>query len=299
MIPCRNRRRSRRTPALAAAALAVVLAMLLSPAHAARADGACAGAAPAEVSGGGRGNGRGVLGDAAHGVEMLVRDTVHILTSPLRMNTGDALQVGGVLAAAGALMIFDEEIQDAADRNAGSFPLRPLLETGRFLDPVGYGRMNTYYAGGLVASYAAGWETGTAMFGQILTSFTVYGLLKFPVQDLVGRRRPYEDAGAYRFGVTDASSFPSGHTINVIQVATVVSHHVERAWFTWIAYGLAAGVALQRIESDAHWPSDVLLSAVFGVAVARGVIALQEERRLAVVPHTGPQGTGLAAVVRF
>jgi membrane-associated phospholipid phosphatase len=232
-------------------------------------------------------------------VETLVHDTAHILTSPFRMSGADALKVSGYLAAAGVLLIFDEEIHAAVDRNAGVFPLKPMVEVGRFLDPIGYGRMNAYYLGGLGVSYAVGWDTGTAMFGEIVTSFVVYGLLKRPVEWLVGRRRPYEGQGAYAFGQTDATSFPSGHAINAFQLATIVSHHVDRRWFTWAAYFSATCVGLQRIEADAHWPSDIFLSTAFAVATAKGVIALHEDRRLAVVPRFGPDGPGCAVAWRF
>lgn len=237
--------------------------------------------------------------DAVHGVKTLAGDTGHVLASPLRMNRGDALRVGGILTATGLLMVFDEEIRDSFNRNAERFPLEPLVEVGRFLDPVAYGRMNIYYLGGLGISYAANWDTGTSMFGQIVTSFAVYGLLKKPVELAVGRQRPYQEQGAYSFGESDATSFFSGHTVNVFQVATVVSHHVDRAWFTGAAYFAATCVGLQRVEADAHWPSDVLLSAAFAVGVARGVVALHEKRRVALVPHVAPDGPGVGVAWRF
>lgn len=240
-----------------------------------------------------------VLDDTTDAVATAAGDIAHVLTSPLRMSTNDALEVGGFLAATGLIWIFDQEILDAVNRNAEEFPLKPMLEVGRWLDPIGYGSMNIYYLSGLGVSYAAGWDTGTAMFAQIVESFAVYGLLKIPVQELVGRPRPYQDEGPDAFGHDDSTSFPSGHTINAFQLATVVSHHVGRSWFTWAAYFCAASVGLQRIESDSHWPSDVFLSAVGGVAIARGIIGLHEQRRLAVTPQIGPQGLGLAMSLGF
>lgn len=244
-------------------------------------------------------NDHGLFADATHGVSTAARDVTHLLTSPLRMDGGDALEVGGFVAAAGLLMLLDDEIRDAANRNAGAFPLRPALETGRFLDPIGYGTMNLYYLGGLGLSYAAGWEPGVTTCGQLLTSFAVYGLLKIPVQEVVGRARPYQNEGNGAFGFDDSTSFPSGHTINAFMLATVVSENVHRSWFTGVAYTGAVCVGLQRIEADAHWASDVFLSAVAGIAIARGVVGLHEQRRLAVMPRTGPAGTGLSLAIGF
>jgi membrane-associated phospholipid phosphatase len=230
---------------------------------------------------------------------MLVRDTAHILVSPFRMGRRDALQLGAILAGTGVLLAFDQEIYDAVQRNADAFPLRQMAEVGEFLDPLGYGRMNVVYFGGLGVSYLVRWDTGEALFGQVITSFLVYGLVKRPVEALVGRRRPYEGEGPYSFGNDNATSFPSGHTVNIFQLATITSHQVARRWFTGLAFFGAACVAVQRIETDAHWPSDVFLSAAFAVAVARGVIELHERRRLAVVPHAGPGGAGAAVSWRF
>lgn len=242
---------------------------------------------------------RGVAQDAMHGAKTLVLDTAHVLTSPLRMDARDAWALGGILSATGLLMVFDEEIRDSFNRNAEEFPLEPLVEVGRFLDPVAYGRMNVYYLGGLGLSYATGWDTGTSMFGQVLTSFAVYGLLKKPVEWLVGRQRPYQEQGAYRFGESDATSFFSGHTVNIFQVATVVSHHVDRVWFTGAAYLAATCVGLQRVEADAHWASDVLLSAAFAVAVSRTVISLHERRHWSPSLHPDPRAPGVGVTWRF
>lgn len=242
---------------------------------------------------------RNVFDDSWHGVKTLAHDTGHILVSPFRMGKRDALQLGAILTATGVLLIFDEEIHSAINRNAEEFPLKPMVEVGEFLDPLGYGRMNVFYLGGLGGSYLFHWETGEAMFGQIITSFVVYGLLKSPVEMIVGRARPYQDQGAYSFGNDDATSFFSGHTVNVFQLATVVSHHVDRTWFDVLAYFSATSVGLQRIESDAHWPSDVFLSAAFAIAVSRGVIGLHEQRKVSVMPSLGPQGAGLTVGWRF
>ncbi len=242
---------------------------------------------------------RNVFDDSWHGVKTLAHDTAHILVSPFRMGKRDALQLGAILATTGVLLIYDEEIHSAINRNAEEFPLKPMVEVGRFLDPLGYGRMNVFYLGGLGGSYLFRWETGEAMFGQIITSFVVYGLLKVPVETIVGRARPYQDQGAYSFGNDDSTSFFSGHTVNVFQLATVVSHHVDRTWFDVLAYFSATCVGLQRVESDAHWPSDVFLSAAFAIAVSRGVIELHEQRKVSVMPTMGSQGAGLTVGWRF
>jgi len=215
------------------------------------------------------------------------------------MSTRSAVQLGVILAAGGLILVYDQEIYDAVKRSADDFPLKQMVGVGEFLDPLGYGRMNVVYFGGLGVSYIADWDTGTSMFGQIITSFAVYGVLKRPVEALVGRKRPYEGEGPYSFGNDDATSFFSGHTVNVFNLATILSHTVNRSWFTWTAYFCAASVGVQRIESDAHWPSDVFLSAAFAVAVSRGVIGLYENRKVAAMPLVGSDNVGVTLIMSF
>jgi membrane-associated phospholipid phosphatase len=71
-----------------------------------------------------------------------------------------------------------------------------------------------------------------------------------------------------------ASSFPSGHTMFMVTVATVLmvclGYRFLRGWTLvagWVLAGLVViAIGIARIDSGAHWPSDVL--AGFLVAVA-------------------------------
>ena len=87
---------------------------------------------------------------------------------------------------------------------------------------------------------------------------------------LVGRPRPavpHLDAA-----LPPTSSFPSGHTAAAIclygGMATIVLH-VVRAWWRWLVLGVAVvlivAVAAARLYRGAHYPTDVLASALFAV----------------------------------
>ena len=66
------------------------------------------------------------------------------------------------------------------------------------------------------------------------------------------------------------SSFPSGHMIAAISVATVIARRYrEHRWVPWVAYGLAGTIGFSRISLRAHFPSDVFLGTVLGYAIAR------------------------------
>lgn len=66
------------------------------------------------------------------------------------------------------------------------------------------------------------------------------------------------------------SSFPSGHSTAAFSVATVVAYRYRNhRWVPLLAYGMASAIALSRIPTEAHFPSDVFLGSAMGYAVAR------------------------------
>ena len=83
------------------------------------------------------------------------------------------------------------------------------------------------------------------------------------------RQRNYADT--FFHSASDVgSSFPSGHMIAAISVATVIARRYrEHRWVPWVAYGLAGAIGFSRISLRAHFPSDVFLGTVLGYAIAR------------------------------
>lgn len=67
-------------------------------------------------------------------------------------------------------------------------------------------------------------------------------------------------------------SFPSGHTANMFCFATilVVFYRRKGAWF----FLPASVVALSRIATGSHWPSDVLFTAAFTVPFTWGLLRI-------------------------
>jgi hypothetical protein len=66
------------------------------------------------------------------------------------------------------------------------------------------------------------------------------------------------------------SSFPSGHTIAAVTVATIIARRYRNhRWVPWAAYGLAGTIGFSRITLRAHFPSDVFLGGVLGYVIAR------------------------------
>jgi membrane-associated phospholipid phosphatase len=93
---------------------------------------------------------------------------------------------------------------------------------------------------------------------SILATSAVTQFFKFAVQ----RIRPGSDS-------TD--SFPSAHTSTAFAGATFLFRRMRDEWegpaanWSWLAYAPAAYVAIDRVESGRHFPSDVAFGAFLGV----------------------------------
>ena len=90
-----------------------------------------------------------------------------------------------------------------------------------------------------------------------------------------------------------ASSFPSGHTIFICTIVAVVvlclGYRFVRGWgrsALWIAGAVVvAGNAIDRMDTGAHWPSDVLAAILIAIAWLCLWLAIPAVyRRVAVSP---------------
>jgi len=66
-------------------------------------------------------------------------------------------------------------------------------------------------------------------------------------------------------------SFPSGHTATAVGLAVALSTLYPRGW--WLFAAIAALSGFQRIESESHFLSDVLVGAAIGCLVGAGCTA--------------------------
>lgn len=244
---------------------------------------------------------RGLFRDGLYGGKVFLYDTAYIVTSPLRITGRQALFWGGILSVSAILYNNDQAILDSVQDSRDKPGIKWFHDMGEFFEPLGHmGVMNKYYFAGLAVSYGVGSDKGTRIFGEILESHFIAGIGKIAIQSVAGRARPHEGEPSDSWGNDGSTSFPSGHSINIFQLATVLSHHANNTWFTVGAYTIATSVGVQRITSNSHWPSDVLFSAAFGTAIARAVVTLHDD-------YAGPRpglvstvnGTALALTWNF
>lgn len=225
-------------------------------------------------------NKRHLLRDLGNMGKIYLSDSWHIYSSPARIGRRNAYWLAAFTATAGILYAFDQDIYDGLKRNEDNRLYRPIRKIGEAFEPIGMmGNTNKFYVGGLAAGYIFKFRPLMEISAQILESHFIAGGVKNVTNIVVGRTRPHEGQGPRNFEFNKGTSFPSGHTSSIFQVATVLSHHLRFRPATVILYGIATSVAFQRVISDSHWPSDVFLAAVYGTAASRAVIRLHENRK--------------------
>lgn len=111
---------------------------------------------------------------------------------------------------------------------------------------------------------------------------------------MLGQMASWDDAPNGEWG-----TFPSGHTSSTFCFASVM--HEEYGPLAGIPlYGLGALVAMERLDDDEHYLSDVLMGAVLGMVVGHTVAGEKELEIFGgkVVPYADPNtgSTGVAWV---
>jgi len=107
-----------------------------------------------------------------------------------------------------------------------------------------------------------------------LESLADAGLVVEALKLATNRQRPYVTPGTGKFWPDDtdiysfSSSFPSGHAAASFAVARVIVEETPgHPWVHVLLYGVATGVAIARVTSENHFPSDALVGSVIGYSV--------------------------------
>ncbi|MCP4570303.1 MAG: phosphatase PAP2 family protein [FCB group bacterium] len=225
------------------------------------------------------------LHDLRFAVRAIFSDAGHIYSAPARIGRRDLLQLGGIVAIGGIIYIYDQEIFDAFDRSRNDQLYKPFRRLGERFERLGYmGEANKYLFGTLVVGYITRIKPLVLIPAEILESFFIAGGIKNAANILVGRHRPHEGLGARSFAFNDGTSFPSGHASNIVQMANILSRRIAFKPFTVVAYSIAGTVCLERITSNAHWPSDVYFAAVNGWIISTELLKRNTNRRFKVAP---------------
>jgi undecaprenyl-diphosphatase len=96
----------------------------------------------------------------------------------------------------------------------------------------------------------------------------------FRVGYVYPRPRPFVVLNIPHLLAVTSPSFPSGHTIFVFSIATVLFFYYRPLGYFAYASGLMIGLAW--IMPGVHYPSDVLAGMVLGIAVGAAVTNLTQ-----------------------
>ncbi len=219
------------------------------------------------------------LGQVWFGKRVVV-DTWGIVSSPVDWSGREWAIAGGAVAATVATGLFvDRRFQSESQESRSS-------EKDRWSGA--WGELGTIYS--LVALGGAGmygWiaddDRGVNVMidgleATVISSVILAPILKFTV----GRARPTDTAqDSDVFGPFGGDlSFPSGHTTQAFTVASVLAFSFDdQPLIGGIAFALATGVGLSRINSDAHYASDVVAGAILGTWVGYEVVHYNRRRR--------------------
>ncbi len=204
-----------------------------------------------------------------------VSDSWYTLSSPIRWRWKEWLIVGAAAGTTtGLIFLADEPLRDAARKS------ERFYEYGENVRWVGQGGALGGLTGGLlltglVFDRPQDYETVKLLLESALIGHG-YGLaMKYSA----GRYRPRTDRSARSFDPFSGNvSMPSGEALNVFLLAGVMAERYPNWPVRILSYGTAAAVGAGRIALDAHWGSDIFVSAVIGIAVSKTVVKLNAIR---------------------
>lgn len=238
--------------------------------------------------------------DLYSGGKIFVDDFIYIYSSPARLNKKSALWLAGITAVGGVIYAYDQDIYDAFRRNKDHKLYKPIKKLGENSERLGFmGFTNKFYIGAMALGYIIKYEPLVTIPAEILEAHLIEGAAKNVANLAAGRHRPYENDGPYFFKPNDGSSFPSGHAAVVVQVADVISHRINFLPLSIGMYTVASAVCLERISSEAHWPSDVYFAAVYGWVISHALLKYHDRKRADISMASVGSGVGLKLRLAF
>ncbi|PWG82401.1 phosphatase PAP2 family protein [Pararcticibacter amylolyticus] len=158
----------------------------------------------------------------------------------------------------------------------------------------------------LVAAYAltfSGIKGKNNLMDQAALSFLSLGIAKGSVwffKDKVRQLRPNQES---------YNSFPSGHTATAFAAAEIMNQEFgdRSAWYGIAAYSAATATGILRVYNNAHWFSNIIAGAGFGILSVKATYALyphlknllQKNRNVALTPYYSAYGRGLSLTATF
>jgi len=207
-------------------------------------------------------------------------DFVALLKAPGDWGTSEWVAFGAVGALTTGLIVkWDEDILRVSQENPESFPyavIHKLAWLGKWYGKNDINPIITFagVTGGLFLIGKARDDDYLVRTTGIMTeSYLFTAGFTIAIKLLTGRSRPSTGEGAKKWRFIglhkrQTRSFPSGHAASAFSMVGALTSRHSEWWVQVPAWTLGTGFAAQRIDSGAHWTSDVLVGAVMGYAIS-------------------------------
>jgi PAP2 superfamily len=244
------------------------------------------------------------LGDrGVHTVKAFVSDVGYVVTSPFRLKPSGLLLTVAGIGTTVLTYSYDDEIQRGFQRSRGNSAYDHAIDLGDTFVDVGFmPNVLPYEIGGAALGTVFDIDPLQSVCLDLIESHMIAGGSRNIAKFVIGRKHPFE-GGRSEF-LKHGTSAPSGHTSVVFEMATILTRHtagwptVGRIAVGVTTFGIATAVAMQRVDTNAHWASDCVAAVFQGVGVANTVVTRNQKRREKegiayrpiLVPSFGPEG---------
>lgn len=118
------------------------------------------------------------------------------------------------------------------------------------------------------------WFTRAHANRRMITQALLSALIGFTISWILGklfyRDRPFVDHDVMQLVHHEANaSFPSNHALGAFVIAMTIWLFRRRDGWIWLI--LASGIAIARVWTGVHYPTDVLAGAILGILIAVAV----------------------------
>ncbi|WP_337871985.1 phosphatase PAP2 family protein [Ignavibacterium sp.] len=205
---------------------------------------------------------------------------VRLLSAPSDFNKNDWITFGSVTALTSTAFLIDRENREFWQRNRTK-TLDDVSEVGRIYGEISYAAIlsGSLYLGGKVFK-----DKDVSVTGRMLLEGLLYaGLTTTVLKFATGRSRPYMNEGELQFNffqtTNDYLSFPSGHSTVAFTLSSILSDRINNTYASIGLYSLAVLTLWQRMYSDNHWLSDVILGASIGYFIGKAVVKFDDDSK--------------------
>ena len=241
----------------------------------------------------------------------LLQDTKHVVIFPTYYDSRKWLLFGGAVGSVLIVSAFDEDIQDAIQRNRN----KVTDKAASIINPFGFQAAYAVIAGiYLQGVFAHNPKSKVVALDAIAASVVSWGVGATLLKFVTGRARPEKNEGAFHFDPFSTNgednSFPSGHATQAFALAAVLSSHYHSKW-VWIpSYTFAGLVGLARMDKNRHWASDVVAGALLGTFIGKEFVVYNRRKRrelsmkehhaeMTLVPLSDERGKSMNLFIRF